>query len=443
MTFGPPAVAKAGLLPHLAARAFIIAAAASASLVAGADGPSLERLRTFDLPEEVAAASDLRWYGDGVLLLGVAGNGVYSWRVRAEEASLMVTLAGSAAARFGRFQDYSRVGGASSGVLAFSSGSYGIYRHDASGTSASRKEMEIVGDLDRWGARTVAVGLSRGLDGEWEDRLAWLVAEDGTIRGILPRRTDESHWFLAAELGVSRFISEDRVLVVPGLEPGVFVYDWSGRLRDTFRAERFFADDPWKIDPEIEFLLPVPPFFEAWLSQHRVIDEIVADRAGNVFFFVRHVPSTISFPSEPRVDGQRVTGGITVISRSGGVEEQPLTSEQAAELLELARSRGGGTSGGPIRIAMEDLDRILEDPEMQGSSVPAKVCWDLVHARADGSGAVTKTDCVVDSEFADARLRADLRGDSTAILVRGNTYGAVTEVRPSEAFEALLLPPER
>ncbi len=403
-------------------------------------------MSTLDLPEEVATASDVRLREDGALLLGVGGNGIYSWKAGAERAELEATLAGWSGARFGLIQNYSNVGGESSGSVAFSSSAYGVYRQDDSGIR-SFQDVEIVGDLDRRYARTVAVGLSRGPDGDYEDRLAWLISDDGTVRGILPRRAAEtSHWLLAGELGVARILSEDQVLIIPGIEPDVFVYDWDGRLLDTLGAATFFADSPWRISPEQKHVLTESSWFRAWLSRHRVIDEVVVDDRGNVFFFVRHVPADLPYPTRVVSDPRgRITGGLTVIDGSGNLKPVPLSDEQVTRMLEVVQESGHEiTSGEPIaienRALIGELDRI-----MATSDIPAprrtKVCWDLIHAHVENLQAATKADCVVEAGVADARLRADLRGDRAVVLLRGDTYGATPQVRRSEAFEARLIPP--
>ena len=422
---------------------FAALAATSSVALAEADGPGLERLATLDLPEEVAAASDVRWREDGAVLLGVGGNGIYSWQIGEERAELTATLAGSPVVPSTRLQNYARVGGFSTGAVAFSSSAYGVFRQDGDGITAS-KEVEIVGDLDRRHARTAVVGLSRRSDGGWEDKLAWLISDDGTVRGILPRRDEESHWLLASMLGVVRILSEDRVLVLPGLEPDVFIYDWSGRLRDTLETGTFFADSPWKIRPDQKPLLTEPSWSRAWLSRHRLIDEVVADDRGNIFVFVRHVPAELPYP-EHVVSGPqgRVTGALTVVGSSGELTPVPLSDEEMAKLSELLEKAGDTGSGEPVRIEISDLERILADSDATRSPERTKVCWDLVHAHVDDLRAVTKANCVVDSEFADARLRADLRGDRAVILLRGDVYGAVRRVRRSEAFEARLIPPNR
>ena len=73
----------------------------------------------------------------------------------------------------------------------------------------------------------------------------------------------------------------------------------------------------------------------------------------------------------------------------------------------------------------------------------SRVCWDLVHAHVDDFRRVTKLPCAVEAEFADARLRADVRGERVVILLRGDTLGSVSQVARSRILEAKLLPPAR
>ena len=433
-----------------AGTAFAAVLAAANAVGVEAESPRLERLSTLDLPEEVATASDVRLREDGALLLGVGGNGIYSWNAGEERAELEATLAGWSGARFGLIQNYSNVGGASSGSVAFSSSAYGIYHHDDTGTR-SFKDVETVGDVDRRHGRTVVVGLSRKPDGDYEDRLAWLISDDGTVRGILPRRAAEtSHWYLAGKLGVARILAEDRVLVIPGIEPDVFVHDWDGRLLDILGTETFFADSLWRIRPEQKHLLTESSWFQAWLSRHRVIDEAVADDRGNVFFFVRHAPTDLPYPTHVTSDPRgRISGGLTVVDESGKLEPVPLSDEQVASMLELVENSGQEISSGePITIRnselRDELNRMMNSI-IATSDIPqpqrTRICWDLVHAHVDDLQDAARADCVVEAELADARLRADLRGGRAVILVRGDTYGSTMQVRPSEAFEARLIPP--
>lgn len=394
------------MLRRRLAGALLASALASATT---AQGPRLEQVTALDLPEEVETASDVRWQEDGSLLVAVGGNGIYSWRVGEERADLVATLAGSSLVRMGRLQDYSRLGGAASGVLSFSSFAFGIFHKDPNGTT-SPKAIELVGDLDRRGPMTAAIGLSRNTDrnrdSPWESHIAWLTPDGGEPHGLVPSESaHDMGWCMAAGLALIRFVANERVLVVPGFELGVLVFGNDGRLQDSLDLRLLTADRNCELaEPEQKFLLVEPPYLRAWLSRRRVIDEVVADDAGNVFFFVRHVPRVIPFPSgspEPTtVTAVIEPSGEVLVSREGGFPESP------------ARPR-------------------------------SRVCWDLVHAHVDDFCRVTSLPCAVEAEFADARLRADVRGERAVILLRGDTLGSMSRVPRSRVLKAKLLPPPR
>ena len=345
--------------------------------VLGGQGPMFELQGPIVLPQPLALTADVRWLDEDRLLLGVEGSGVYSWRIGEDEGTLEASLAGAGYHR--GFESYSRVGGSSSGSVAFAGGLFGVYLKSR-GDFEMLKAIEIVGDVDRRGDRTAVVGLSRNEDGGWEDHIAW-VFKDGESepRTLLPTRDGGEImgqcWH--AEVSVVRFLSDERVLVVPGLEPGVFVYDKAGHLLESLGADTFAADAGCGLEEGERALLGKAAFAIGWMAGRRVIDELLADEAGNIYFFIRHVP------------------------------------------------------GGPESIVLEAY-RATNPPL-------GRVCWDLIQARAEELTAVTTVPCAVESEFADTRLRADLRGDKAVILLTGFP-GALA--RPAEVFEARLRPPE-
>jgi len=395
------------------------------------------------------------------LLLGVDGDGIFSWRIGDDRANLDITLSEGTASTF---QGYGRVGGASSGGTAFAGGLFGVYLKTEAGI-APLKPVEIVGDLDRRGNLTAAVGLSRKdggyRRGAMEDHVAWLF-EDGQEEPVklLPTRDEGQRmgrcW--ESQTYVIRFIADDRVLIVPDGEPGVFVYDTSGELVESLDSFDFTADAGCALTEEQSLLMGEAAYRLALLGKRRLVDEVVADDAGNVYFFVRHLP-----------DGLNATV-------SAGAAAAVLSSSAAA--TSEGRSLPDGSGIGPVRLTGEDAKRFLEaagsdvqtrlveredasgnkvvtrvttfnvgarpDPPASAPAYDrenpprARVCWDLVHVRADDLTAVTTLLCAFESEFADARLRADLRGDRAVVLVRG--FEGLWS-RRAQAFEVRLQRP--
>ena len=415
-------------------------------------GPKLEGLKRLDVPPEIIRASDVRWLEDGELVLGVIGRGLYSWRVEEKSGQLRVALeepeaevlnvGGQAVLNSNRYQrDYGRLAGSPDG-MAFTDLFSGIHLATEDGID-SLPDMEHVGDLDRRGSLTAAVGLVRKDTDGWAEHAAWLIPDGAeTARGLLPTR-DAGHGLELcsdAELSVIRFISEDRLLVIPGAEPGVFVYDREGAFHDSLDAETFFAEGGCDVEANEWGRSPLNDAYARadWLGQRRLIDEVVADGEGNVYFFVRYAADDRS-------------GGLADSRQNRALDAIPLLGVGAGWLAQQPPGLKG-----PRRQEPEEPDKqpgrtVTSAVAVRGGSISdrvvasvppptGRVCWDLVHARVDDLRTVTRQSCVIESEFADTRLRADLRGDRVVILLRGGALRGA-DVRSAEAFEARVRPP--
>ncbi len=441
----------------------------------GLTPPVLEELRPLNPPGEVAAAEDVRWRADGGLLLGLRQEAVYLWTPGTPDTRLVVTLAGTRYRRAARYGNYSRLGGGPKGGLVFAGDLFGVYRQQGDRISALKANLEIVGDLDHRAGWTVAVGLARraepspGSEDIWEPYVAWLFdAEDGA-RGLLPTRDggialDSCY---PAELSVSRFVADDLVLVIPGAEPGAFLYGTDGVLRATVDLGLLTASRP-DCRPDQRPLLYEERFRTAWLTRHRVIDEVAANDKGDVFFFVRHVdesrpvPSSLAPPNvTPTAGGRHGEGhGSVAGGESVGVGGRPptavalsLDSLPGRELEALLDE--AGTEGGLLVLDADQAARLVATTQAQlttseGPRAPASstsnvaragVCWDIVHARVEDLSRMSTAPCAVQSGLADARLRVDLAGDRAVLLVRGATRLAsagVNRLEAAEFFEARL-----
>lgn len=455
-------------LPRLAGLSLL--AVVTAAVPAAAQGgdlppPVLEDLRLLDLPEELTGAADVRWLADGSLLFGLERDGVYSWRPGAGGVALEATLSGGTYGRASRYGNYSRVGGSTASGLVFAGDLFGVYRQYDARTTPLKENLEIVGDLDHRGGLTVAVGLARqpspspGPDDIWEPYIAWLIGEEGPARGLLPTRDggvalEACH---AVELAVSRFVADDLVLVIPGAEPGVFLYGLDGSLRGTVDREAFSATRP-DCGPEQRAVLRNEESRTAWLRRHRLIDDVVANDEGDVFFFVRHV-----------TDGERLAA-VDETDRNGEVEVTATPQANVDQIAENAGDAEGGSTRG-VAVSLDSLDlsdltagvsdgeavvltgeqaaRVLALAEAradrsEAASPPAaraNVCWDIIHARVDDLGRVATAPCAVTSDRTDARLRVDLSGERAVLLIRGAARAGSRGVgRPGTAFEARLRP---
>lgn len=433
--------------------------------------PVLEGLRSLDAPDSIGSAADVRWQSDGSLQVGLRQDGVYVWRPGTRGSELLATLAGTTHRRAGRYGNYSRLGGGPAGGVVFAGDLFGVYRQQDGRITPLKTNLEIVGDLDEQDGWTVAVGLARqpepfpGPDDVWEPYVAWLLDTEGGVQGLVPTRDGGAALDACypVELSLARFVADDLVLVIPGAEPGAFLYGTEGMLRGTVDVATFSGSRP-DCGPEQKPLLYKEEFRTAWLSRHRVIDEVAANGEGDVFFFVRHVEERRPVSATP---GSTSVGSTAVRPRAsvertdaGGTgEERPtvvalsLDSLPAGELEALLD--GAASESGQIVLDGELAARVVAAARAQAAGSegarppgsptlpPAKagVCWDLVHAHVEDLGRVSTAPCVLKSEMSDARLRVDLSGDRAVLLVRGATRlasGAVARSVPSEFFLARL-----
>lgn len=452
----------------------LCAVGATQSAVAQGSGglpPVLEALRPLDAPALIGSAADVRWQSDGSLQVGLRQDGVYVWRPGAGGSELLATLAGTTYWRAGRYGNYSRLGGGPAGGVVFAGDLFGVYRQHDGRVTALKTNLEIVGDLDEHNGWTVAVGLSRqaepspGPDDIWEPYVAWMFDVEGAVRGLLPTRDGGAALDACypVELSLARFVADDLALVIPGAEPGAFLYGTDGILRGTLDVGTFSASRP-DCGPEQKPLLYKEEFRNAWLNRHRFIDEVAANGEGDVFFFVRHVEERRSVGATARSTGL----GRTAVGQRGDVgwtdeveaaERTPtalaldldsLPTGELEALLKEAASEGGlivldGDRAARVVAAAKAQTARREGPRPPGSPVlptaNVSVCWDLVHARVEDLGRVSTAPCAVESDMPEARLRVDLSGDRAVLLVRGATRlasGGVTRPAPSEFFEARL-----
>ena len=492
------------------ASALVVALSAAAGLATAQEsgsGPTLEVLKRLDLPREVARAADVRWWADDEIVLGVIGGGVHAWRLGDSGAELRVALEEPepdvreiGGRRFlgpSHDRDYGRLAVSPLGI-AFADLFGGVHVATEAGIS-DLTYIEFLGDLDREGTQTAATGLLRNEDDAWAPYAAWLIEDaGGTPRGLLPTRDGGRALESCsdAELSVIRFLSDDRLLVIPGAEAGVFVYGRDGTLHDSLDAATFLAESGCGVETDEWGNSPLSDAYARadWLGPRRIIDEVIADGVGNVYFFVRYAAAGEAeelavHGDAPLLRGPRAEAALTsTLPNTTGDCSVPLCHEPAAagriparEGQQLTAASGRAPAGfGHLRhhVALrsgpkaegrtgqssrfrgsrrqesqgqnnqpsrQNVDRIRAgsvDSRVVASAPPprGRVCWDLVHARVDSLRTVATRPCVVESEFADTRLRADLQGDRVVILLRGGALRGA-DVRTAEALEARLLPP--
>jgi hypothetical protein len=435
--------------------------------------PVLEGLQSLDAPNELATAAEVRWRADGSLLVGLREDAIHSWEPGTSESEPVATLAGTTYRRAARYGNYSRLGGGTSEGLVFAGDLFGVYLQRDGRVEGLKENLEIVGDLDHRSGWTVAVGLARqaqpfpGPEDIWEPYVAWLLDAEGGTRGLLPTRDggvalDSCY---PVELSIARFVADDLVFVLPGAEPGAFLYGTDGTLRATFGLDALSASRP-DCGPEQKALLYEEEYRTAWLARHRIIDEVAANGEGDVFFFVRHAKDVSARSSvsgstkagrtaaarkgsaEPVTGGRESSGTGRGKATAVALSLDSFSDQEVEDLLAEAASEGGlvvlngDRAAHVLDLAAPNAQAAeVESPSLSSSVAEIRVCWDIVHARVEDLHQTSTAPCAVRSNLGDARLRVDLFGDRAILLVRGATRlasGGAARPVSSEFLEARL-----
>jgi hypothetical protein len=140
--------------------------------------------------------------------------------------------------------------------------------------------IEYIADLDVHGDRLLLAGLRRDENGNLgaDGAFAWLASlPGGALRPILPF-TDRGAVENCAGFHVAtvRFLRDGSFVIVPGAEPGIYLYDASGRLQRTFDTAPLNLISQCEMTREEQALASnQPEARQRWINRHRIVDEVL------------------------------------------------------------------------------------------------------------------------------------------------------------------------
>ncbi len=384
--------------------------------------PVLDGLQAIELPADLSAAADVRWRDVGGFLIGLRRNGVYSWQPGNEAPELVATLAGQPFSRASRYGDHSRIGsgGGDADSLIFGGDLFGVWRLADGRATALKANVEIVGDLDQQGEWAVAVGLARRPDpGQerhdvWEPHIAWMLDAAGDVKGLLPTRDGGKALdaCFPVEPSVSRFVGDGLVLVVPGAEPGAYLYDANRALQAVVDLEALDIGDLACGDQERD-RLDQEDSRAAWLGQHRFIDEVVANDRGDVFLFVRHVLA--------QNDGPAATSPATGVASRLPATPAPNPAPDDDENGGAVSTPAGGAAADRTVVSVKVFSAGQASTASPGTASPLPGNPETLAANATAAGAAIRSVAFSVEEFKEAGLqevRASAGGDGPIVLTR-------------------------
>ncbi len=247
-------------------------------------GPApLRIVAEYTIHPVLLAAMDVRWAGDDSVFLAAGRAGTFKLPLE-REAQPKVIIPGSLAD--GGFWVSSRVA-ASPRFLAIASSAFAMRWKDLSKGTQQDIPFDAVLDIDIQGDRALILGALK----DEKERFA----PDGAIAwtGSLERQlADRKPVYYSAsgpgaktvdncgpyDMGGVRFLADGSFLIVPGVEPGAYLYDASGKLVHTWdtREIGLDAEDCENLDPKVRdrlFAVPEPRW--AWLNRRRILDDIL------------------------------------------------------------------------------------------------------------------------------------------------------------------------
>ena len=156
----------------------------------------------------------------------------------------------------------------------------------------------LVMDVDVQGDRIVVLGADTDDTGTWaaDGGLAWIGTMEGeklelsllalSDKGRGSQSVARCHFL---ESGAVRFLPDGSILVVPGVESGVYLYDRRARLIRTWQTEPLGILDDCPFDAEQTSQMAGDPAARwAWLNRFRTVEDIVP-AAGEPALLVRSV----------------------------------------------------------------------------------------------------------------------------------------------------------
>lgn len=155
--------------------------------------------------------------------------------------------------------------------------------------------FEFIDDFDLHQDRLAVLGSRRNDDDLPGPVIAWMIdlEEGGEERPLLhsvdsrkgPWPIDSCGSF---ELGAVRFLPSGELVIVPGVEPDIYLFDAQGKLKRTWPTGRLGLVESCDLDRKrIEYLARDQEARWRWINQRRTVDDIVPLPDGDIGLIVR------------------------------------------------------------------------------------------------------------------------------------------------------------
>jgi hypothetical protein len=236
--------------------------------------------------------------------------------------------------------------------LVVASPVFAVRWHDRQTTRDQTLSFAAILDLDANGHRLLLLGAQKDEQERFapDGAIAWigsLTRDLADLRPVYYSSSGPGAKTVANcglfDLGAVRFLRDGSFLVVPGVEPGAYLYSAAGKLSRTWDTAQIGLDsgDCETLDGKLRNRLyadPEPRF--AWLNQRRTLDDILA------------------LPGDPGLIVRRVAQGRTswelkILGREGKITTVALPVRSTTDLAHLR----GDVRGDRIAILVSEYGK--------------------------------------------------------------------------------------
>lgn len=249
--------------------------------------PALHILSDTALGEAFRFALDVRWVSDHSVALAVLQGGVVEYNLDGKTPLKQLIPSDVAPGRSGYGQEVA----VSPRYVAAGAWLQSITWRPID--SAVRKEevFDCIHDIDVGGSRAAVIGVRRDAQGKFspEGAIAWIGSLDKDLADLKPLIFDAGGSGAPSmgaccgfHLGVTRFLADGSLVVVPGIQPGIYRFDSQGKLLQTLDTVALGTDtDCAGIGKEMVSPMGRDPSLRlAWINERRIVDDVLPLPAG-------------------------------------------------------------------------------------------------------------------------------------------------------------------
>ena len=289
---------------------------------------------SYDLPETIGWAQDVRWASDAVVWIASGTAGTFACSLReAESLSLELELPPLSGA--GAYGFHSRLTSTSKYLVVTAPARSIFWKQldQDSGYAGREGSFDLILDVDAARDRMLILGARRDSEGRYapQGTIGWL----GTLtdKGLQVEPFYDSISGPGAgnmdfcgilDLGAVRFLQDGSFVVVPGVEPGVFWYGADRKLKRTWDTGSLGIDTGCDIDEKEahRFSASLQTRHRAWINKRQVVDEVLA------------LPQGIGLVTRSR-SADETRWALQILTPSGAVQHYSIPITSSSEFAHL------------------------------------------------------------------------------------------------------------